>query len=50
VIDVLLLTKHEDGSIDAMELSDVGALGELRELDRGALGRGRRHTARGGDG
>jgi hypothetical protein len=33
VIDVLILTKHEDGSVDAMELSDVGELGELRELE-----------------
>lgn len=33
LIDVLILTKHEDGSIDAMELSDVEELGELRALE-----------------
>ncbi len=33
VIDVLILTKAEDGSVDAMELSDVGELGELRALE-----------------
>ena len=29
VIDVLILTKNEDGTVDAMELSDVPELGEL---------------------
>jgi hypothetical protein len=29
VIDVLILTKNEDGSVEATELSDVGELGEL---------------------
>jgi len=33
VIDVLILTKSEDGEIEAMELSDVGELGELQELE-----------------
>ena len=33
VIDVLILTKSEDGSVDAMELSDVGELGELQALE-----------------
>ena len=33
VIDILILTKDEDGSIDAMELSDVGELGPLQALE-----------------
>ena len=33
VIDVLILTKDEDGSVDAMELSDVEDLGPLREVE-----------------
>src|SRR5712671_3750349 len=33
LIDVLILTKDADGSIDAMELSDVGELGELQALE-----------------
>jgi hypothetical protein len=33
VIDVLILTKDEDGAVDAMELSDVGELGALRDLE-----------------
>ena len=33
VIDVLILTKNEDGSVDAMELSDVEELGELQALE-----------------
>jgi hypothetical protein len=33
VIDVVILTKDEDGSIDAMELSDVGELGPLQALE-----------------
>jgi hypothetical protein len=33
VIDVLILTKDEDGTIDALELSDVGELGELQALE-----------------
>jgi hypothetical protein len=33
VIDVLILTKDADGSVEAMELSDVGELGELQALE-----------------
>jgi hypothetical protein len=33
VIDVLILTKAEDGTVDAMELSDVEELGELETLE-----------------
>src|SRR4051812_10669040 len=33
VIDILILTKDEDGSVDAMELSDVGELGELQTVE-----------------
>ena len=33
VIDVLILTKNEDGSIDAMELSDIEDLGPLQEVE-----------------
>jgi hypothetical protein len=33
VIDILILTKNDDGSVDAMELSDVGDLGELQALE-----------------
>ena len=33
VIDALILTKAEDGSVDAIELSDVGELGELEALE-----------------
>jgi hypothetical protein len=33
VIDVLILTKNEDGSVDAAELEDVGELGELQALE-----------------
>jgi hypothetical protein len=33
VIDVLILTKDEDGSIDAAELSDIGELGPLQALE-----------------
>jgi hypothetical protein len=33
VIDVLILTKNADGSIDAMELSDVENLGPLQQLE-----------------
>jgi hypothetical protein len=33
VIDVLILTKHEDGTIEPMELSDVGELGELEAVE-----------------
>jgi hypothetical protein len=33
VIDVLILTKDDNGSVDAMELSDVGELGQLQALE-----------------
>ena len=33
LIDVLILTKNEDGSVDAMELSDVPGLGELEKVE-----------------
>ena len=33
VIDVLILTKDEDGTIDAMELSDIPELGELEKVE-----------------
>ena len=33
VIDILILTKNDDGTVDAMELEDVADLGPLRELE-----------------
>jgi Family of unknown function (DUF6325) len=33
VIDVLILTKDADGTVEAMEFSDVGELGELQEIE-----------------
>jgi Family of unknown function (DUF6325) len=33
VIDVLILTKNEDGTVDATELSDIKELGELETLE-----------------
>ena len=33
LIDVLILTKNEDGTVDAMELSDIEELGELQVLE-----------------
>jgi hypothetical protein len=33
VIDILILTKEEDGSIEAMELSDMEDLGPLQALE-----------------
>lgn len=33
LIDVLILTKKEDGTVDAMELSDLDELGELQALE-----------------
>ena len=33
VIDVLILTKNEDGTVEPMELSDVGELGELEAVE-----------------
>ena len=53
VIDILILTKNEDGTVDAMELSDIEELGELQAA-RGragrAAGRGRRRAPRRRDG
>jgi len=34
VIDVLILTKNEDGSVDAMELSDIEELGSLQAVEK----------------
>lgn len=33
VIDVIILTKDEEGAVDAIELSDAGELGALVELE-----------------
>jgi len=33
VIDILILTKNQDGTVDATEFSDVGELGELQALE-----------------
>ncbi|WP_448811738.1 DUF6325 family protein [Agromyces bauzanensis] len=33
VIDAMVLTKEDDGSVDAMELSDAGDLGDLVEIE-----------------
>ena len=33
VVDVLILTKDEDGTVEAMELSEVPELGELQALE-----------------
>ena len=33
VIDVLILTKADDGSVEATELSDVPQLGELQQIE-----------------
>ncbi len=33
VIDILILTKNEDGSVDAMELADLDDLGPLQALE-----------------
>jgi hypothetical protein len=33
LIDVLVLTKAADGSVEAMELSDIDQLGELQKLE-----------------
>jgi len=35
VIDILILTKDQDGNVDAMELSDVGELGDLVAIEAG---------------
>ncbi|HET6172862.1 MAG TPA: DUF6325 family protein [Gaiellales bacterium] len=33
VIDIVILTKNEIGTVDALELSDVGELGELQAIE-----------------
>jgi uncharacterized protein DUF6325 len=33
VIDILILTKDEGGSVEAKELSDIGELGKLQDLE-----------------
>ena len=33
MIDILILTKNQDGVVEAMELADVGELGELQALE-----------------
>jgi len=33
VIDIVILTKNEDGTVEAMELSDVPELGELQAVE-----------------
>src|SRR5881409_2505426 len=33
MIDVLILTKNEDGTVEPMELSDVGELGQLQAVE-----------------
>src|SRR3954465_5159473 len=33
VIDIVILTKDEEGAVEAVELADVGELGELRTLE-----------------
>ena len=33
IMDILILTKNEDGSVDAMELSDLPNVGELARLE-----------------
>ena len=33
IIDVLILTKNEDGTVDAMELSDIEQLGPLQTVE-----------------
>jgi len=33
LIDILILTKDADGSVDAMELSDIDELGDLQRLE-----------------
>ena len=33
IIDVLILTKEADGTIDAIELSDVDELGDLQQIE-----------------
>jgi hypothetical protein len=33
VIDVMILTKNDDGTVDATELSDIGELGDLQAVE-----------------
>jgi uncharacterized protein DUF6325 len=33
IVDVLILTKNEDGTVDAMELSDIEQLGPLQQVE-----------------
>jgi hypothetical protein len=33
VIDILILTKNQDGSVEALELSDIEELGELQAIE-----------------
>ena len=33
VIDILILTKDQDGAVEAVDLADVGELGELQALE-----------------
>src|SRR5580765_6639314 len=33
VIDILILTKNEDGTVDAIELSDIDELGPLQKIE-----------------
>ena len=33
LIDVLILTKNDDGTVDAMELSDIEELGDLQAIE-----------------
>jgi hypothetical protein len=33
VIDILILSKNEDGTVEPMEFSDVGELGELQKVE-----------------
>src|SRR6476646_4735771 len=33
IVDVLILDKHEDGSVDATELADIEQLGELQAIE-----------------
>ena len=33
VIDVLILTKDQDGTVEPMEFSDIGELGELQKVE-----------------
>jgi hypothetical protein len=35
VIDLIILTKDDDGTIDSMELSDLGELGDLLAIEAG---------------